>query len=234
MYLCAHIFTGILLGLGFSHLCKDRRLVPVCIAGSLFPDVLDKSLRFIMPGLFGSTRTIGHALFLAVLIGIAALIVWSHSGSVIGIACAGTVLIHQVLDMMWTLPVTWFFPLHGMFPVVPLPGGFLPFLWIELTNPSEWVFAAASCILVLFGYAGVPGSGLPSLSGRSISLMLYGTAILLGITGACLIIAGLDPFSGTVPALYAGLDKTLMAGLVALSGAVVLVLVAGLKRPALQ
>ena len=136
--------------------------------------------------------------------------------------------------MMWTLPVTWFFPLHGMFPVLPVPGGFLPFLWIELTNPSEWVFAAASCIVVLIGYAGVPGSRLPSLSGRSISLMEYGTAILLGITGACLIVAGPDPFSGTVPAMHAGLDKTLMAGLVALSGAVVLVLVSRLKRPALR
>jgi hypothetical protein len=234
MYLFAHLFTGILLGLGFCHLCKDRRLVLVCIAGSLFPDVLDKSLRFIIPGLFGSTRTIGHTLSLAVLIGIAALIVWYHSRSVIGIAFAGTVLIHQVLDMMWTLPVTWFFPLHGMFPVVPVPGGFLPLLWIELTNSSEWVFAAASCIVVLIGYAGVPGSGLPSLSGRSIRLMQYGTAILLGITGACLIIAGPGPFSGTVPALYAGLDKTLMAGLVALSGAVVLVLIYGLKQPVLR
>ena len=234
MYLCAHLFTGILLGLGFSHLCKDRRLVMVCIAGTLFPDVLDKSLRFIIPGLFGSTRTIGHTLFLAVLIGIAALIVWYHHRSIIGIAFAGTVLIHQVLDMMWTLPVTWFFPLHGMFPVLPVPGGFLPFLWIELTNPSEWVFAAASCIVVLIGYAGVPGSRLPSLSGRSIRLMQYGTAILLGITGACLIVAGPGPVSGTVPALYAGLDKTLMAGLVALSGAVVLVLISGLKRPAFR
>lgn len=232
MYLCAHLFTGILLGLGFCYLCKDRRLVPVCIAGTLFPDVLDKSLRFILPGLFGSTRTIGHTLFLAVLIGIIALIVWYHHRSVIGIAIAGTVLIHQVLDMMWTLPVTWFFPLHGMFPVLPVPGGFLPYLWIELTNPSEWVFAAASCVLLLIGYAGVSGSRLPSLSDHSIRLMQYGTAILLGITGACLITAGPGPVSGTVPALYAGLDKTLTAGLVALSGAVVLVLISGLKRPA--
>lgn len=234
MYLCAHIFTGILLGLGLSQLCKDRRLVLVCIAGSLFPDVLDKSLRFVMPGFFGSTRTIGHTLFLAVLIGIAALIIWYRYRSVIVIAFAGTVLIHQVLDMMWTLPVTWFFPLHGMFPFVPVPGGFLPFLWIELTNPSEWVFAVASCIVILIGYAGVPGSGLPTLSIRSIRLIQYGAAILLGITGFCLIAAGPGPISDTVPSLYAGLDKTFMAGLVALSGAVVLVLISGLKQPAFR
>ena len=234
MYLFAHLFTGILLGLGFSQLCKDRRLVPVCIAGTLFPDVLDKSLRFIIPGFFGSTRTIGHTVFLAVLIGIAALIVWYHYRSILGIAFAGTVLIHQVMDMMWTLPVTWFFPLHGMFPVLSLPGGFLPLLWIELTNPSEWVFAAASCIVILIGFAGLPGSRLPSLSDRTISLMQYGMAVLLGITGAFLIIAGSGLFSGTIPALHAGLDKTLVAGLVALFGAVVLVLISGLERPALR
>jgi hypothetical protein len=133
--------------------------------------------------------------------------------------------------MMWTLPVTWFFPLHGMFPVEPVPGGFFPLLWIELTNLSEWVFAAASCTVILIGFAGLPGSRLPSLSDRTISLMQYGMAVLLGITGAFLIIAGPGPFSGTIPALHAGLDKTLMAGLVALFGAVVLVLISGLKRP---
>jgi hypothetical protein len=232
MYFFAHLFTGVLIGLGLFYFTSDRRLVPVCVAGSLFPDLLDKTLVFLVPGLFGSTRTIGHALFPAVLIGIAAFIEWYRRRSIIGIAFAGMFLIHQVLDMMWTLPVTWFFPLCGMFPVLPVPGGFLPFLWIELTNPSEWVFAAASCIVVLIGFAGVPGSGLPSLSGRSISLMGYGTAILLGITGACLIVAGPDPISGTVPAIYAGLDKTLMAGLVALSGTVVLVLISTVKRPA--
>ncbi len=231
MYLFAHLFTGILIGLGLSHVCRDRRLVPVCIAGSLFPDLLDKPLALLMPGLFGSTRTIGHTLLLASVILLAALILWYRSRSIPGIAFAGSVLIHQILDMLWTLPVTWLFPLHGMFPFLPDPGGFFPFLWIELTNPSEWMFAAASCIFILIGYAGVPGPGLPSLSGRSLRLIRYGTAILLGITGVFLIVAGQDPVAGMVPAMHAGPDKTLMAGLVALSGAAVLVLISGLRRP---
>ena len=151
-----------------------------------------------------------------------------------GIAFAGTVLFHQLLDMLWTLPVTWFFPLRGMFPLVPPSAGFLQFLWLELTNPSEWVFALASCVIILSGYVGIPGFRPSFLSLCTIGLLRYGMAGLLGITGACLIIAGLDPVSGTFPALNPGPDKTLMAGLVALGGAIVLVLFSGLKRPVLH
>lgn len=231
MYVFAHIFTGFLIGFGFFHICNDRRLIPVCVAGSIFPDLLDKPLTLMIPDLFGSTRTIGHTLLLAAVFVIAALALWYRYRSVIGIAFAGTVLVHQLLDMMWTLPVTWFFPLHGMFPLLPASGGFLQFLWLELTNPSEWVFSLASCIIVISGYAGVPDSWPSSLSSRSIGLMQFGIAGLLGISGACLVISGLNPVSGTFPALYPGPDKTVMAGLVALCGAVVLVLISGLKRP---
>jgi hypothetical protein len=231
MYFFAHLFSGVLIGLGLFYLTNDRRLVPVCIAGSLIPDLLDKTLVFLVPGLFGSTRTIGHTLLFAAVFVIAALILWYRCGSIAGIACAGTLLVHQLLDLMWTQPATWFFPLHGMFPLVPVPGGFLQFFWIELTNPSEWVFALASCIIVLSGRAGLPAF-LPSLpSVRSIDIIHLGIAGLLGITGAWLILTGMDTVSGTVPALYHGPDKTLAAGLVALSGAFILVLIPGQKGP---
>jgi len=230
MYLFAHLFTGILIGLGLFQIYGDRRLVPVCIAGSLFPDLLDKPLMLLIPGIVGSTRSIGHTLLLALTILLAALILWYRSRSVLGIAFAGTVLVHQLLDMLWTLPVTWFFPLHGMFPMVPPSGVFLQFLWPELTNPSEWVFALASCILLLSGYAGILYHGPSSLSGRTIGLLQYGMAGLLGIMGAYLIFAGMDPGAGTFSALYPGPDKTLMAGLVALCGVIVFIMLPGGKR----
>lgn len=231
MYFFAHLFTGILIGLGFSYLCNDRRLVAVCVAGSLFPDILDKTLIFLVPGLFGSTRTIGHTLLLAAVFVIAALIFWYRSRSIAGIAFAGTVLVHQLLDLMWLQPVTWFFPLHGMFPSSPVSGGFLQYLWIELANPSEWVFVFASCTIILCLSADFSGSRPSFLSARSISLMQHGIAGLLGITGAWLMLTGIDTVSGTVPALYPGPDKTLAAGLVALSAAFLLVLIPRMKRP---
>ena len=231
MYLFAHLFTGILIGLGLFQIYGDRRLVPVCIAGSLFPDLLDKPLMLLIPGIVGSTRTIGHTLLLASVILLAALILWNRSRSVLCIAFAGTVLFHQLLDMLWTLPVTWFFPLRGMFPMVPPSGGILQFLWLELSNTSEWVFALASFIIILSGYAGIPDLWPSFLTGRTISLLQYGTAGLLGIMGAFLILAGLDPVSGTAPALSPRPDKTIVAGLVALCGAIVVVLISELKRP---
>jgi hypothetical protein len=231
MYFFAHLFTGILIGLGFFYLCNDRRLVPVCIAGSLVPDLLDKTLVLLIPGLFGSTRTIGHTVLFAAVSITGALILWYRCRSIAGIAFAVTVLVHQFLDLMWIQPVTWFFPLHGMFPALPVPGGFLQFLLIELTNPSEWVFALASSIIVISGYPGVPGFWPLSLFARSTMLLRYGMAGLLGITGAWLIVTGMDPVSGTIPVLSYGPDKTLVAGLVALSGAAVMVLGSGLKRP---
>jgi len=231
MYLVAHLFTGLIIGLGFFLLWNDRRLILVCVAGSLLPDLLDKTLVFLVPGIFGSTRTIGHTLIFSAVTALAALIVWYRYRSVLGIACAGTVLVHQILDLMWTFPVTWFFPLNGMFPFVPVTGGYLQFLVTELTNPSEWVFALASAFIVLCGCAGLPGIISPPLSGRSTAILQYGTAGLLGIMGAWLIMTGMDPVSGTGTALSAGPDKTLVAGLVAVTGAVVLFLVSGLKRP---
>jgi hypothetical protein len=115
-----------------------------------------------------------------------------------------------------------------------LSGGFPQFLWLELTNPSDWVFALASFIIILSGYAGISDSWQSVLSRRTTGLLRYGTACLLGITGFCLIIAGLDPVAGAFPALYPGPDKTLMAGLVALCGAIVLVLISELKRQVIR
>ena len=156
---------------------------------------------------------------------IAALILWYRSRNVLGIVFPGTVLVHQLLDMIWTLPVTWFFPLLGMFPIIPAAGGFVQFLWIEMTNPSEWVFALASCIFFLIWYTGIRYNPPSTLPAALIRLLQYGMAGILGITGACLVFTGTGLLSGPVPVLFPGPDKTLMAGLVALCGAIVLVLI---------
>ena len=49
MFIFAHIFLGALIGLGFWHLTDDRRALPLCIIGAVFPDLLDKSLALIIP-----------------------------------------------------------------------------------------------------------------------------------------------------------------------------------------
>src|SRR5512145_3030967 len=116
MYLFAHLFSGILIALGFFSLYHDRRAFPVCIAGALLPDLLDKPLTVLLPSVFGSTRTVGHTLLLGTMLLLAGILLWSSRRSILGVLFAGSVLSHQVLDMLWNLPAVWFFPLNGMFP----------------------------------------------------------------------------------------------------------------------
>jgi hypothetical protein len=132
---------------------------------------------------------------------------------------------------MWTCPVTWFYPLNGMFPVTALSGNFWDFLLLELTNPSEWVFALASGILVITGFAGIRECRLPCFSGRDPGILLYGTACILGGTALFLII-GMNPAFLLFPSSSGDLDKTFVAGLVALCGAVIFMILPGMNRPA--
>ena len=89
MYLFAHLFSGVFIGIVFFPLWKDRRVIPVCIAGALFSDILDKPLSLLMPDIFGSTRTIGHTLILVLVLMIAALILWYRYGNILGMVFAG-------------------------------------------------------------------------------------------------------------------------------------------------
>jgi len=228
MYFFAHLFTGILIGLGGFHLCRDRRVFPVCIAGSLIPDLLDKPLMFLVPGIFGSTRTLGHTLLFVIVLVLAAIILWYKYRALQGIVFAISVLFHQLTDLMWTLPVTWFFPLHGMFPFTTGSDNAWRFILLELTNPSEWVFALASGSLVITGFAGSRVCRLSSLSQCRTDRLLFGIACLLGIIGAFLIIVGMNLASLPFPVLSREPDKTLMAGLVAWCGAYVLVKLPGI------
>jgi hypothetical protein len=121
MFIFAHIFLGVLIGLIFWHLADDRRALPLCIFGALLPDLLDKSLALLLPGIFGSGRTLGHTLLfflLAVLVGI---LLWHNRRTLLGVAAACALFSHQVLDAMWGLRSAWFFPLLGPFPVSVIP-----------------------------------------------------------------------------------------------------------------
>ena len=232
MYLFAHFFTGVLIALGVFNLSNDRRVFPICIAGALLPDLLDKPLMLLIPGIFGSTRTIGHSLLLVSVLVLVALLLWYHSRSILGFAFAGSVLSHQILDAMWILPVTWFFPLHGTFRFIPVSGNIWHFLWLESASPSEWVFALASGILIMTGYVGIRDRRTTAPSFFRTDFLLYGFACLLGCMGLFLIALGLNAASGSFLAPSYEPDTTLMAGIVALVGAIVFIIRPCLPRPA--
>src|SRR5512133_2475185 len=113
MYFFAHVFSGALFGLGLMYLIHDRRVVPVCILGSVFPDLLDKPLALIFPGILGTSRTIGHSLIFFCIMVVAGVLLWHYRRTLLGLVFSCGVLSHQLLDAIWNLPGTWFFPLMG-------------------------------------------------------------------------------------------------------------------------
>lgn len=227
MYLFAHVFSGALIGLGFWYLIHDRRALPVCIIGAVLPDLLDKPLALFFPDILGTSRTIGHSFLFFTVMLTAGIFLWHERRTLLGIAFACAVLSHQIFDSMWNLAGTWFFPLLGPFPVIRI-SDYLPHsLWLELSSPSELVFALASGLIIAVWYPGIVEDLVLPLTEHRKNRVQVIIACLLGGMGACLLLAGLNytPGSFFAPAYLPETD--LMAGLVALCGAIVVVRITG-------
>ncbi len=85
----------------------DLRLAAI---GALLPDIIDKPLgHWVLADSLDNGRLLGHTLaFLAIL-----LLVSSLRRNPALMAVSFGVAVHLGLDMMWTEPVTLFWPLHG-------------------------------------------------------------------------------------------------------------------------
>jgi membrane-bound metal-dependent hydrolase YbcI (DUF457 family) len=223
MFIFAHVFLGALIGLGFWHLTHDRRALPLCIVGAIFPDLLDKSLALLMPDLLGSGRTIGHSLlFLAIMV-VSALILWKYRHTLLGLACTCAVFSHQILDAMWSVPSTWYFPLMGPFSVFIIPDYVGHYFWLEVFNLSEWVFAGASLFIIMLWYLSMPEPRVIFQKNQRIRTVRILTAILLGGMGLYLLFFGVAsiPYAFFAPTYNPITD--VMAGVLALCGTLVLV-----------
>lgn len=229
MYLFAHVFSGALIGTAFWYLVRDRRVLPVCILGAILPDLLDKPLALFFPGILGTSRTIGHSLLFVAVVLVAGLILWHERRTLLGLAFACSVLVHQVLDSMWNLTGTWFFPLMGPFPVIIIPDYVRHSLWLELSSPSEIVFALASCIIIGAWYPEIVAEYLPSLTEDRKNFIRVIAACILGGMGTSLLVSGLNmaPESFFAPA-YSPVTRV-MAGLLSLCGAIILAYLPSLR-----
>ena len=153
MLIAAHIFAGALLGLVFWHLAGDRRAVPLCMAGAILPDLIDKPLGLVLPSILPGGRTLFHALIIpGIMLVCTVLLVRSRSRWLgAGVACA--VLLHQVIDEMWTLPANWFWPLLGPFQGHMIPDYIGTYFRVELSDPSEWLFLIGSVLILAQSYS---------------------------------------------------------------------------------
>jgi hypothetical protein len=222
MFIFAHVFAGALLGLVFWHLTNNRRAILVCIAGSIIPDVIDKSLGLLFPSVLGGGRTVFHSLGIVLIILIVTFLFVRSNLRLLGIGLAGAILLHQVLDEMWTLPANWFYPLLGAFQGSMIPDYLLTYFWFEITNPSEWLFMIGSVVIVVKSYHSITLISVPFLSDRIKTGVYTFLVVAFGCTGLFLVATGLMSPSGTFITAYNNEMNNLLAGLLSLSGAVIM------------
>lgn len=221
MFIFAHVFCGALIGLGFWHLTNDRRALPLCIFGAILPDLLDKFSALLFPELLGSGRTICHSLAFFAIVLLFGILIWQYRHTLLGIAFACAILSHQILDAMWNLTPTWYFPFFGAFPTYMIPDYVGHYFWLEISSPSEWVFGCVSIIFIVVWYMNIPEHHKVLLTPRQATLVRFVFVCLLGVMGAYLLVFGLVAIPVAFFAPTYDPVSDVMAGIVALCGAIV-------------
>lgn len=206
---------GILLGLGFCYLTHERLAIPLCIASSLIPDLVDKPLAIMFPAL-GSGRTIFHSLFIVLIVAIIVLIISKNRYMLYGVTVVCCIFIHQLLDAMWLNTNIWAYPLFGQFPLIAPPDYTGYYLWLEITTPSEWIFLLVAVVMLLKIFS--TGHGI-SKGGYYLWLV---TNVLLAGMGILLFVASLLGKGYTFFAPTYSPVTTFITGILALAGAIVM------------
>ena len=143
MFFFFHLFTGIVLGYLISDILRDRRWMVPCAVGAVLPDLIDKPVGFIiLGGVIDNGRIWCHSLLFAAIVLVAGLLLWKVRRTPVLIAVAIGVLSHQILDLMWRQPATWYYPVLGPFGERLPPGHLFVILADEISTPSEWVLVA--------------------------------------------------------------------------------------------
>jgi membrane-bound metal-dependent hydrolase YbcI (DUF457 family) len=151
MYFFFHLFTGIILGFLIGDRLHDRDWVMPCAIGAVLPDLIDKPVGFIIfGGVLDNGRIWCHSLLVAAIVLLAGLLAGKVRKTPLLVAAAIGILSHQILDLMWRQPRTWYYPLLGPFGGRLPPGHLFTLLMQEISNPSERILAALIAIAIVF------------------------------------------------------------------------------------
>lgn len=150
MFIACHLFLGLILGLAITRRLGDRRLIGFAALGAVLPDLLDKPVgHLLFAESLDSGRIFAHGLLFLALLLIAGIYLSRRQGSFALLAAATGVLSHQVLDTMWAMPVTWYFPFLGPYEPYEFSDYFGDAILAEASSLSEWIFLAASAGIAL-------------------------------------------------------------------------------------
>lgn len=179
MLIFCHLCIGALLGLHLSRRTGDTRMVTLTALGSILPDLVDKPLGYFAYGdILGHGRLYLHTLLLLLVLAcLGAVAMYLYRSKVFALI-PGLIGLHQVMDLMWLTPVTWFYPFLGAFPTEPPVdlGGWL--LALEAGSLSEWVFLGVLVLVILSARRGDR-----VLPWGSLALLILGFAAVAGLYG---------------------------------------------------
>jgi Predicted membrane-bound metal-dependent hydrolase (DUF457). len=182
VYILCHLLAGVLVGVLLTFWRKERWLILAAAIGSVLPDLIDKPVGYIvLADSVNFGRIYVHSLVVLLLFFIAGVIIWRYYRSFIGMALALGILSHQLLDLMWEEYWNWLWPFFGPFHGKIFENFFADGFWREITNPSEWIFAAA-VLLVLITIYRFRGSGIIH---RNTGLFMALSWVLTGIVVVC-------------------------------------------------
>jgi hypothetical protein len=183
MLIFGHLCIGAVVGLYLFRATKNPAMVLIASVGSLLPDLIDKPLEVLGAGDIIGQVALFHTFLVFLILGAIGVLFLGLSRSPVPAVVAGMVGLHQVVDLLWTNPVTWLYPFLGEIPsCCPAPSlphatGVIPveapvhFVWRailgEILSPSEWVFLLVLALILLSPGLGrrafLWGSGLLAL-----------------------------------------------------------------------
>jgi len=201
MLILGHLVIGLIIGFILYEIFHARSIIVFCAIGSILPDIVDKGLgHIVFSSSLDNGRIFFHSLGIVLLFAVVGLIVWHYYRSFAFLVVGLGVLIHQVVDVMWRDPVTWYYPLLGPYPVDISPDYFGQAILAELTSVTEWIFFVAilALALVLYRNKTIHDSLLdPDPRMQQKTRKFYGGLIgvaLFVLTLSVIIIAIWDPF----------------------------------------
>lgn len=145
-------FSWLLLGVIIGYLLSDRIAVIFVLIGSFLPDIIDKPLGHIfLVDSIGDGRIFCHSLVVIIIFASVDLIIWRSYGSPLLLYIALGMLAHQLMDSMWMVPVHWYWPVLGSYPLhAGYAGGYFTSQFLrEITSPSEWLFSIIMIFLIM-------------------------------------------------------------------------------------
>ncbi len=149
MFILFHLLTGLLLGYLLADRLNTRAVVLPCMIGALLPDLVDKPLGIlVLGGSLGGGRIFLHTLLFLLVLLLAGVVVYRRYGPAL-LAVGVGVASHQALDLMWTIPRNWLYPLLGPAKPIKVEDWFVKEFLLEIADPLEWVSAAALLILLM-------------------------------------------------------------------------------------